>query len=39
MPQLIDRIELIALDRAARVPFHALPDGVESTCDFELVAK
>ncbi len=39
MPALIDRIELIALERADREPFHALPDGVVSTCDFELVAK
>jgi len=39
MPQLVDRIEPIALDRAGRVPFHALPEGVVSTCDFELVAK
>ena len=39
MPQLIDRIELIALDRARRETFRVLPDGVVSTCDFELVAK
>ena len=39
MPSLVDRVELIALDRAHREPFHALPDGVDSTCDFETVSR
>jgi hypothetical protein len=39
MPGLIDRIELIALDRADREPFHALPEGVDSTCQFETVSR
>lgn len=39
MPSLVDRVELIELDRAHREPFHALPDGVDSTCEFETVAR
>ena len=39
MPGLIERIELIAVWRSERIPFDALPDDVDSTCDFELVAK
>ena len=39
MPGLIDRVELIALDRADREPFHALPEGVASTCQFETVSR
>lgn len=39
MPGLVDRIELIALDRANREPFRALPEGVDSTCQFETVSR
>ena len=39
MPGLVDRVELIALDRADREPFHALPEGVASTCQFETVSR
>jgi hypothetical protein len=39
MPALVERVELIEVERSERVPFDALPDGVASTCDFELVAK
>jgi hypothetical protein len=39
MPALVDRVELVALERRSRMPFDALPEGVESTCDFELVSK
>lgn len=39
MPSLVDRTELIALDRADREPFRALPEGVASTCQFETVSR
>jgi hypothetical protein len=39
MPSLVDRVELIALERADRQPFHALPEGVTSTCEFQAVSR
>ena len=39
MPGVVDRVELIALDRADREPFHALPEGIDSTCQFETVSR
>lgn len=39
LPDRVDRQVLIGFDRSEQTPFHALADGSDSTCDFELVSR